>query len=177
MTARLRAGQVTRMDEDDEARLYELTMDRLAARGYEQYEISNWARPGEQCRHNLVYWTNGTWWPFGPSAAGHVAGRRWRNAPHLGAYLGSDGLPPVVDVEQLDDDGRAGEALMLGLRLIAGIERERLETLLAMGRRGAERTAAIERHAEAGRLELDDTGVRLTRQGRLLGDMVLADLV
>ena len=177
LTARLRAGQVTRMEEDDEARLYELTMDRLGRAGFEQYEISNWARPGARCRHNLVYWTNGTWWPFGPSAAGHVAGRRWKNAPHLGAYLESRGLPPVTDVERLDDDGRAGEALMLGLRLTDGISRDCLAALLALGRRGDERRVAIDRHAAAGRLVLDADGVRLSRKGRLLGDLVLADLV
>ncbi len=175
--ARLRAGRIRRVDEDLEAAMYEATIDRLGAAGFEHYEISNWARPGRRCRHNLLYWTNRQWWPLGPSAAGHVAGTRWKNVGHLGAYLELGPWPPIQDVEHLDDDGRAGEELMLGLRLIDGIERGRLEALLALGRRGRERAAAIDRHVEGGRLQERDGRLRLTRAGLLLADSVLADLV
>ena len=177
MTARMHAGLIERADEALEAEMYEATIETLAAAGYEHYEISNWARPGRRCRHNLLYWTNASWWPLGPAASGHVAGVRWKNLPRLEAYLRSDGLPEITDVEVLDEDGQVGEVLMLGLRLIEGIERAGLERLLARGRRGDERAAAIDRHVAAGLLERTPSHLRLSRRGLLLADGVLADLL
>ncbi len=157
--------------------MYEATIDRLAAAGFEHYEISNWARPGYRCRHNMLYWTNQQWWPLGPSAAGHVAGIRWKNVARLSDYLRVRPLPPITNVERLDDDGRVGEELMLGLRLIEGIAHDRLDKLLAAGRRGPGRAAAIDRHVSEGLLQRDDGSLRLTRRGLLLADIVLADLL
>ncbi|MHC4429208.1 MAG: radical SAM family heme chaperone HemW [Planctomycetota bacterium] len=168
LTARMKAGLIERADETLEARMYELAMDTLADAGFEHYEISNWARPGRRCRHNLLYWRNESWWPLGPSAAGHAAGVRWKNVARLEGYLGSRGLPEITDVECLDADGRVGETLMLGLRLIEGLEVATLD---------ARRAAAIERHLAAGLLERRETNLRLTRHGLLLADTVLSDLL
>ena len=123
LMARLRAGRIQRVDEEVEAAMYDETVDRLARAGFEHYEISNWARPGHRCRHNLLYWTNEDWWPFGPSASGHAAGWRWKNAPRLGDYMDGRPFPPVTDVERLDADGRIGEELMLGRRPSSGTSR------------------------------------------------------
>jgi oxygen-independent coproporphyrinogen-3 oxidase len=177
LAARVRAGSIRKIDEDLEAAMYEAAIDRLARAGFEHYEISNWARPGRQCRHNLLYWLNAQWWPLGPGAAGHVAGWRWINVPRLADYLGSGGLPPITGAERLDDDGRVGEELMLGLRLVEGIPIERVDRLLAAGRRGRQRARAIERHAGAALLERGGGRLRLTRRGLLLADTVLADLI
>lgn len=189
LTARRDAGLIEPVDEDLEASMYEAAIDRLAAAGFEHYEISNWARPGHRCRHNLIYWTNGQWWPLGPGAAGHVTGHvgghvaghsggwRWMNVPDLSAYLSSGPLPPICDVEHLDADGRIGEELMLGLRLLDGVELSHLRRLLAAGTRGGQRAAAIETHIAAGLLERRDARLRLTRRGLLLADTVLRDLI
>ena len=177
MTAKVHRGWIRPVSETLEAAMYEATVERLAAAGFEQYEISSWARPDRECRHNLLYWTNGFWWPLGPAAAGHVGGVRWKNVPRLGDYLRCRPHPPITDVERLDEDGRVGEALMLGLRLVAGIPLERLTGLLARGRRGAERARAIERHVANGLLARRGGMLRLTPPGRLLADSVLADLV
>ncbi len=177
LTAKLRAGRINRIDEDLEARMYEAVIDRLAAAGFEHYEISSWARPGRRCRHNLLYWRNDQWWPLGPAAAGHVAGVRWKNVPHLGRYLREGPLPAITDVERLDEDGRIGEELMLRLRLIEGIECGLLEQLLAAGARGCERGVAIRRHTAAGNLQRSNDRLRLTRHGLLVADSVLADLL
>jgi oxygen-independent coproporphyrinogen-3 oxidase len=99
LTARLRAGRIRRVDEDLEAAMYEAAIDRLGREGFEHYEISNWARPGRRCRHNLLYWHNARWWPLGPAAAGHIDGWRWTNVPRLDEYLGSGGLPPITGAE------------------------------------------------------------------------------
>ena len=177
LTAKMRAGEVKRVDEDLEAEMYEAAIDRLAAAGFEHYEVSNWARPGHRCRHNLLYWRNEPWWPLGPSASGHVEGIRWKNAPHLGDYLRVRPWPPITDVERLDEDGRVGEALMLGLRLMEGVTLDQLDGLLAVGVRGPHRTAAIDRHIAAGLLRRSATHLHLTRRGLLLADTVLADLL
>ncbi len=177
LTARLRSGAVARVDEDVEAEMYVATLDRLADAGFEHYEISNWARPGRRCRHNMLYWTNQAWWPCGPSASGHSRGVRWKNVPNLGAYLQSRGLPPVTDSEQLGEEGRAGEALMLGLRLIEGIGLPDLAMLLAAGSAGERRAEAIERHIAGALLVRDRGRLALTRRGLLLADTVLADLL
>ena len=177
LAAKLRRGTIRRVDEDVEAEMYEATIDRLAGAGFEHYEISNWALPGRACRHNLLYWRNGSWWPLGPGAAGHVDGVRWKNAPRLGDYLRIGPLPPITGQEQLDQDGRIGETLMMGLRLLEGIWLDRLGALLAVGDRGELRRLAVERHTAAGLLEQRDGRLRFTRAGLLLADTVLADLL
>ncbi len=177
MAAKVQSGLVKPIENEIEAQMYEATTDRLEAAGFEHYEISNWARPGYRCQHNLMYWENKNWWPFGPSAAGHIQGTRWRNAPRLDDYLTVKPWPPICDVERLDVDGRIGEELMLRLRLIDGIALDRLDELLTSGLRGAERTAAIQRHIDGGLLQRDCGRLQLTRPGLLLADVVLADLV
>jgi oxygen-independent coproporphyrinogen-3 oxidase len=175
MTARLRAGRIEPSAPEVEAAMYEATLARLGDAGFEHYEISNWARPGFRCRHNLAYWRNETWWAFGPSASGHAGGWRWKNAPRIGDYVDSSGLPPIVDAERLGADARVGEALMLGLRLREGFDEPALDALIAQGR--DDRRVAIERHVDGGLLERADGRVRLSRRGLLLADDVLADLV
>jgi len=177
LAAKLRRGAIERVDEDVEADMYEATIDRLAGAGFEHYEISNWARPGRACRHNLLYWRNGSWWPLGPGAAGHFNGIRWKNVPRLGEYLRVRLLPPITGQEQLDQDGRIGEILMLGLRLMEGIGLDRLESLLSVGDRGELRRAVVDRYTTAGLLEQSGGRLRFTRAGLLLADTVLADLL
>lgn len=175
MTQRLKQGQFQRIDEALEADMYECTMHTLAAAGFEQYEISNWSQHGRRCQHNLAYWTNENWWAVGPSASGHMNGLRWKIVSRLGEYLEApapNDLPPIIDVERVDADSRAGEALMLRMRLLDGVPAARLEALLNDARR-----SAIARHTASGLLESDERGVRLTPRGLLLADSVLADLI
>ena len=176
MTAKMRSGAIRPVENEVEAQMYEATIERLAEAGFEHYEISNWARPGYRCRHNMMYWENENWWPLGPSAAGHIAGTRWRNVPRLDAYLAQGSWPPICDVEQLDADGRVGEELMLRLRLIDGVALDRLDELLAVGQRGPQRMAAIAQHIDGGLLQRTSDRLKLTKRGLLLADLVLADL-
>lgn len=180
MTAKLRAGQIARIDESLEAQMYEATMERLADAGFEQYEVSNWALPGARCQHNMAYWTNENWWALGPSASGHMNGVRWKNVPRLGEYLETDssnGRPPVMDVEKLDRDGQVGEELMLRLRLMDGVPIARLDALLDDAPRNVQRRDAIEAHIAAGHLERTNDALRLTPRGLMVADSVLADLI
>jgi len=174
---RLDVGQVVRVSEETEARMYEYTQDRLGAAGFEQYEISNWARPGHRCLHNLGYWRNANWWALGPSASGHVDGRRWRNVPRLGPWLEGSGLSPIDSFEQLDADGRLGERLMLGLRLQEGVALRLVEEATAAPKRGPARQAAIDRGLEGGLLLWHGDRLTLTARGLLLADGVIAELL
>jgi len=100
---RRRKGQVEPLSEKQEARLYTTAVETLEAAGYAQYEISNFARPGGQCRHNLRYWQNLPTLGIGPAAASYLDGRRWRNVPDVTTYFGRirEGLPAAVEVECL----------------------------------------------------------------------------
>ena len=184
LTKKLALGQIERIDEGLEAAMFEATIDKLAAAGFEHYEVSNFARkhthgaaaPGGRhfrCRHNLMYWENGQWLAIGPSASGHVDGVRWKNVPHLGRYLapGSRGTP-IQDVEKLDPDDSIGEQLMLRLRLIEGAPNDWLNGVLSR-----ERRRAIDDLIERGLLERTLAHVRLTRRGLLLADAVISELL
>lgn len=177
LTKRMQMGRITPVEDDVEAMMYELTREMLNEAGYEHYEISAWAKPSKRCEHNLIYWRNHDWWPLGPSASGHVNGMRWKNIARLGEYLASEGLPPVGDVERLDDDGRVGEALMLGLRLLDGIALDEVDRLLSLGSRGPERAAMIEKTVDEGLLVRHDGALRLTPPGVLIADSVMTELL
>jgi oxygen-independent coproporphyrinogen-3 oxidase len=177
MTARLAAGEFHRADEDLESNMYQATIDRLAAAGFEHYEISNWSRPGQRCRHNMMYWTNGDWWPYGPSAAGHVNGVRWKNVRRLDAYLHGRPLAPIADVEQLDAARAAGELLMLGLRLVDGIPVDEMRALIDRTDDAAGRLESIDRATAAGLLQVANGRASLTRAGLLLADEIIAELI
>lgn len=181
LTVKMKAGAIERVDPDIEAAMYEATIDRLAVAGFEHYEISNWARKeapsSRRCRHNMLYWTNANWWPLGPSASGHVNGLRWKNVPRLGEYLDHGPLPPITDVERIDEDGRIGEEFMLGLRIIDGIEVDLVERLLSRGERADSRRCALAHYEDAGLLWRTGDRLHLTRRGLLVADTVLADLI
>ena len=180
MTKRLERGEFEPCDDALEAEMYEATVDTLAAAGFARYEVSNYARAGRECRHNLVYWRNEPWWAIGPSASGFVAGHRYKVVPRLGDWLaraaGDDAGQPVVDHEAPDEARHASEALMIGLRLAEGIgaelERRAVEIQPARAAVIAKAIAdgLLERDAAAGRL-------RFTRRGMLLANEVLTELV
>jgi len=177
LTVKLRQGTVQRVSDDNEAAQYEHVVRALAAEGYERYEVSNWSRGGAQCNHNLLYWRNGDWFGLGPSASSHARGVRWRNVPRLGDWLEQGPSSPVQDAEVLSEDVQVGEAFMLGLRVVRGIERSRVEQLLQRGSNGERRRAAMARHLGAGLLAQGATHVQLTERGFQVADSVLMDLL
>lgn len=172
------SGVVKRVDEDAEAAMFESTIDTLAAAGLAQYEISNFARSGAQCRHNLVYWRNEPALGVGPSAAGFDGEVRYKNIPDTAAYVRAlnANTPPRLEAERLSFDRRMRETAMLGLRLIDGVGRESFA-----GRFGHDPLTLFDdggkRFIEAGLLEMDNSRIRLTRRGLLLSDTVMAALL
>ncbi len=159
--------------------MYEAAIDRLAAAGLEMYEISNYARPGHESRHNLAYWANDAYFGFGVGAARYVGGVRAVNTRDLPAYLRrvEAGEDPTGPSEELAAEPRARETAMLMLR----------RTKLGIDRRDfCERTgfnldellgSTIERFKARGSLEDDGRRVRLSREGLFLADQVFCELV
>jgi len=117
-------GKLVLPVDDDLAEMYTATRERLAQAGYEQYEISNWARPNRASRHNLTYWRDEQWIGVGAGAASSYDGRRWKNAPVLERYIESiarDGRAACVEDEQPDRTTSMLDFITLGLRLREGI--------------------------------------------------------
>jgi oxygen-independent coproporphyrinogen-3 oxidase len=123
MTARLARGEFEKADEDVEVDMYHATLSTLRAAGLDRYEVSNYAKPGAECRHNLAYWRQEPWLAAGPSASAHVAGHRWKNVPRLDDYLSIDdaGFAPMMDHEAPDEMRALREHLMTGVRLREGV--------------------------------------------------------
>jgi oxygen-independent coproporphyrinogen III oxidase len=171
-------GRVHPADEDLTAEMYLLAQRRLAAAGYLQYEISNWARPGKACQHNLTYWRNLPYLGVGAGAHSSFAGRRFSTALKVREYIEQvqrDGQA-VVESEEIDPDTAMTETAMLALRLNAGISEALFERRYEMRFEqvfGA-RLAPIE---AAGLLERADGMVRLSERGRLLGNEVFLRLL
>ena len=177
---RWRAGATSEQDEDRAAEQYRLAVERLAAAGFRGYEISNWARPGAESRHNLAYWRRDPYEAVGPGAhAFDGVTRRW-NAARLDGYLAAlvppDGsvpsLPPGAG-EAVGEHADAAERVILGLRLDEGLpEAEALGGPLAPHVAWAAEWRILERVAGP-----DGPRLRLTTEGRLLSNELFARLV
>ena len=133
MTARWQRGEFARADEDIEADMFEHTVSTLRAAGLDRYEVSNFAKPGAECRHNLAYWRQEQWLAAGPSASAHVAGHRWKNLPRLDDYLrqDQDGFAAITDHEPPNPARALGEILWTGLRTREGVSPARVHTACA----------------------------------------------
>jgi len=173
MTARLERGEFERADDDTEADMYLRTVEILCEHGLGRYEVSNYAAPGRECAHNLVYWRQGDWLAAGPSASGHLAGRRWKNTARLDDYLTSDGgFAPVIDVEPPDPRRNLAEAVMTGLRLREGLDADAIRgraAAIAPNLPGALDRIADEQ-ADLGRLDVSGGRWSLTDAGFLFAD-------
>ena len=160
--------------DDDAAEMYEQAMARLDAAGYRQYEISNVARPGRECRHNLKYWTDGEWLGFGPGAHSTLAAVRWKNVSATDDYVARIAAGASVETERRDltPVERWQEALITGLRLQEGL------SLAAVAERyGVDLDARfgpdLRGFVEAGVAAREGDRLRLTRRGMLLANEVL----
>jgi oxygen-independent coproporphyrinogen-3 oxidase len=128
MTARLKRGEFAKIDDDTDAAMFEATRERLGAAGLVQYEVSNYAKPEAECRHNLAYWRQEQWIAAGPSASGHIGGHRYKNTPRLDDYLSisEQGFAPIVEHEAPDAHQALLERLMTGLRIAEGMNLEQV---------------------------------------------------
>ena len=176
-------GDFALPSEDDAAALYELTGERLARAGLAAYEISNYARPGGESRHNLVYWTYGDYVGVGPGAHGRLSlgadkrATRQAKAPETWLAAIAAGGDGMAETESLTRADRLTELTMMGLRLAAGIPRARFRRELAAEPEALFDRAALARLIDGGLLTLDDHALRATDAGRQRLNAVLAALL
>ncbi len=150
----------------------------LEAAGFEQYEISSFARPGRRCRHNQIYWANEAYFGFGMGAARYVHGRRELNTRDLQRYIrhALSGESVTMQSEKLGPEERARETMVVESRRAEGIDRIafRAQTGYDLDALAGE---ALVRHVEQGFLADDGRGVRLTRQGKYVADAIIERLL
>ena len=157
--------------------MLELTMDVLPAAGYRQYEISNYARPGFESRHNLIYWRNGPYIGVGPAAAGCYGGRRYKNVRDVEAYvrLMDERDCAEVESEAIDVPTLMIEMVMMQLRLVEG-----LSIAAFQERTGVDPIAlfspTLEGLTDQGLVRVTDSHIALTRRGLLVADAVIREL-
>lgn len=165
---------------DDEAiiAMEQVTREYLGAHGIEQYEISNYARAGYECRHNLGYWRNEEFVGCGAGAAGFCNGKRYKviNDPLLYCSAVESGEDVIEESEVLSTEASFRETVVMGLRLIKGIDKRRLSGryyLTLDDQYGSELTDLVRK----GLLEESEDYLRLTVQGRRFANQVMAELV
>jgi oxygen-independent coproporphyrinogen-3 oxidase len=173
LAGKVRRGEITAVDDDVAADRYVQADEMLTSAGLQWYEVSNWARPGGECRHNLAYWRSHDWWGIGPGAHSHVGGTRWWNVRHPRAYGDrlDAGESPAQAREILSSTQKDDERILLELRLRSGISAAALRDAPV---------EVIKRAAADGLVEPDWTTsgtVVLTQKGRLLADRIAIDLL
>lgn len=173
-------GKLKRLPPEEESAHYRLVMDRLEAGGLPQYEISNYARPGREARHNLIYWHNEAYLGVGVSAAGFVNFERVTNHYEMDVYMGAieRGEDPVASRETLDQRARAREALVLELRLRVGVSPAVFGKRWGLDIEDASATGAtLQKFQSVGLMEKVDCRWRIARAGLPVADGVLSELV
>jgi len=174
------AGKVDRgamavVDEDTAADRYERIGERLARAGYRHYEVSNWAIPGFESRHNEGYWTRRPYLGLGPGAHSFDGAMRWRNEEDVTRYYErvEAGELPREDCQAVDSESAATEAIFLGLRRARGLKRRHAERFAGSALAGWSEWARM-----AGAVRLDPPGrIRPTERGLLVSHEISSDLL
>ena len=169
-----RAGELALPGEDAELAMQDTTIGMLAAAGFVRYEVSNYAKPGYMCRHNLHYWRYDEYMALGSGACGRLGPVRYTGAEDIAAYIDAaqGGLPAFSQKEILSPDTRVREAVMMGLRLTEGIAYGDFQARFGVDLR-ARYGEAIRRLCESGLGISGDTGFRLTKRGTDLQNQAL----
>jgi len=164
-------------DEDEELAMYQLIMRKLEQAGYAQYEISNFAKPGFESRHNTTYWRNEPYYGLGAGAHGYARGMRQVNVKGVQAYIdaAAKGLP-ILERLEVSEQEAMEDFMMVGLRLLEGVKKADFRSQFG---REIEDTfgATIQSLLAKGLLEQSDEGYRLSKQGLLLGNEVFGSFL
>lgn len=171
--AQVKRGEVVMPDDDQTADKYLIADDKFTAAGFNWYELSNWSKPGSECRHNLAYWNGDNWWGAGAGAHSHIDGRRFWNVKHPAAYTQKvlETGNPMQEQEILTSAQARTEEIMLQIRLATGLsvsalspsERSSLLSFLEEGH-------LLKPFWESGRLVL-------SRSGRLIADRIVREML
>ena len=171
--AQVKRGEVVMPDDDQTADKYLMADEKFTAAGFDWYELSNWSKPGSECRHNIAYWNGDNWWGAGAGAHSHIDGRRFWNVKHPAAYTQKviESGNPMQEQEILTADEARSEEIMLQIRLATGIplsslspnEQRSLPSFLADG-------YLLGPAWEGG-------SVILSRTGRLIADRIVREIL
>ena len=171
-------GKIAEISEELEAEMYFLTKRILEEAGYKHYEISNYAKPSFECRHNLLYWTGGSYWGCGPAAHSHWKNVRWGNMASLKKYITAlkNNQLPQENLESLSAIEKAKETLVMNLRLLDGVNPEKFKQqtgfdLFALC--GEE----IQQLEEEGLLEKEEHRICLTSRALFISNAVFSELI
>ncbi len=171
---RLQAGSLRQADDELDRAMYRLTIDKLVAAGFGQYEISNFAKPGYECRHNLVYWKAQEYLGLGAGAHSYMDGVRYNNVYDIETYINKTGL--CENLQTIDKNESISEFMILGLRLTEGVsamefkERYDEDLFVFYGEQ-------IKKLVGKGLLSADVRGVKLTDIGLDLANEVFIEFI
>ena len=168
----VKRGEIVIPDDDQTADKYLLADEKFTKAGMDWYELSNWSKPGSECKHNLFYWWGDNWWGVGPGAHSHINGKRWWNVKHPTTYreklLSGN---PAQSSEVLSEKEREEERVMLGIRLPEGLAKASLNS------DALTRIEGYVRDGHLGPVEWENGRVALTRTGRLIADRIVRELL
>ena len=173
LAQRIKTGELQLPPDDESAEKYQIVDQACERTGLSWYELSNWARPGGECRHNIAYWNGSSWWGVGPGAHSFVAQKRWWNIKHPGSYqsLIEKNEAPILESEVLTEENMRDEYLMLTIRMRSGIPHERLShQQLSKGLEYLQSGHIEESSWASGRLVL-------TQSGRLIADRIVREML
>ncbi|MDN4620482.1 radical SAM family heme chaperone HemW [Paenibacillus sp. PsM32] len=171
-------NQLPLPDEDDELNMYLLLMERMKKAGYEQYEISNFAKPGYSSRHNTTYWHNEDYYGLGAGAHGYVGGKRHMNIKGVNPYneAAMKGLPRLEQFE-VDREEAMEDFMMVGLRLLDGVSKERFVRQFDGAQLDDIFRPQIEKLLRLALIEPTTAGYKLSEKGLLFGNDVFGEFV
>ncbi|MBW2328457.1 MAG: radical SAM family heme chaperone HemW [Deltaproteobacteria bacterium] len=176
--ARAGQGELDLPDEDEVLAMLDHTCRIMERADFQRYEISNYARPGHECRHNVNYWNNGSYLGFGPGAVTCKSGRRMKALADVEQFCKcmQSGQPVCVDEEELSPEERFRETVIMGLRMTCGISLNALEKRFAINLI-TYYGATLDQLMRQQLLEVHQGRLRLTERGLLLANTVMAELV
>ncbi|UCD11602.1 MAG: radical SAM family heme chaperone HemW [Nitrospinaceae bacterium] len=173
-----RRGQLAMAAEEEQLAQYQETLGVMAGAGYEHYEISNFCRPGRECRHNLIYWNNGEHLGLGPGASSYLGGVRSRNCKLPARYIREvNATGRAIEFEEtLKPREAMGETLMLGLRLLKGIAIDAFEARFKTSFREVY-GKTLDGLLDQNLIQLDDNRIALSPKGLFLADSVILEFI
>ena len=179
MTARLKKGEFAAAPDELEVEMYNHTLNQIRAQGMKRYEVSNHAKPGSECKHNLAYWQGHNWLAVGPSASGHLDGNRWKNTPRLEEYLNTseDGFAPICEFEPPDARRALMDWMMMGIRVSQGLSQMKLFADASELGKQEHIAQALTMCADQGWVRLNDDHWSLTDDGYHFADRVARELI
>jgi putative oxygen-independent coproporphyrinogen III oxidase len=173
LAAQIKRGEVANVDDDLSADKYIMADQAFTSAGFNWYELSNWAKPNSESRHNIFYWLGKNWWGAGPGAHSHLNGRRFWNVKHPNLYKERiiKGESAVAEFENLESVQIESERLMLSIRLPSGVEKSTLNDKQILDLAG---------YVESGHLDQANWNLgraTLTLDGRLIADRILREML